>query len=150
MTPHPAPAATPYVIGVHTPGAFDVSGAHAVAVTHENDSAGLGTSGRALLRAAGFEPWGHGGWIRDDEGGGTCYDDMWALSEAIAWAVGLGGTVANPGNVAVVPDVITVQRISDTDLRRYVEHASGDMAGWADLTTAERCQLFNDVHRSDG
>jgi hypothetical protein len=42
---------------------------------------------RALLRQLGFETWGHGGWVRfaDDgsELGGTCYDDKWAMSEAL-------------------------------------------------------------------
>lgn len=39
---------------------------------------------RRLLRLAGFEPWGNHGWIRDDENGGTCYDDRWAMREAMA------------------------------------------------------------------
>lgn len=32
-----------------------------------------------LLVASGFAPWGHDGWIRDDEGCDTCYDTAWAL-----------------------------------------------------------------------
>lgn len=39
---------------------------------------------RALLRSTGFSPWGKGGWIRDDENGGTCYDDKWAMREAMS------------------------------------------------------------------
>ena len=36
-----------------------------------------------LLAATGFEHWGSHGWIRDDENGDTCYDDKWAMREAL-------------------------------------------------------------------
>lgn len=41
---------------------------------------------KALLRANGFEPWGEGGWVRFAEGefGGTCYDNRWAMQEALS------------------------------------------------------------------
>jgi hypothetical protein len=35
-----------------------------------------------LLKAKGFAPWGHDGWVRDDEGCDTCYDTAWALEQA--------------------------------------------------------------------
>ena len=42
---------------------------------------------RALLRAKGFESWGRHGWVRfiedGSEQGGTCYDDKWAMREAL-------------------------------------------------------------------
>lgn len=47
---------------------------------------------RALLRECHFEPWGRGGWVRfapdGSEQGGTCYDDKWAMSEALALTAG--------------------------------------------------------------
>lgn len=39
---------------------------------------------RGFLRAAGYEPWGKGGWIRDDENGDTCYDNKWAMQDAFS------------------------------------------------------------------
>lgn len=47
----------------------------------------LSATERALLREHGFEPWGAHGWVRfaedGSEQGGTCYDDRWAMAEAL-------------------------------------------------------------------
>lgn len=37
----------------------------------------------AVLKLTGFTRWGKGGWVRDEEGAGTCYDDRWAMREAL-------------------------------------------------------------------
>lgn len=40
---------------------------------------------RRLLRSQGFEPWGNHGWVLFGKGefGGTCYDDKWAMRDAL-------------------------------------------------------------------
>jgi hypothetical protein len=46
---------------------------------------------RDLLRSQGFEPWGNHAWVLfaedGSEQGGTCYDDRWAMREAL-WIAG--------------------------------------------------------------
>jgi len=69
---------------------------------------------RKLLAATGFSPWGMGGWVRDDEGAGTCYDDCWALREAAEIVQDEhGGTIKLPDGSEIVVEATTYERLWD-------------------------------------
>lgn len=46
------------------------------------DEVDLRRTAYSTLVKKGFTPWGKDGWVRDEEGCGTCYDTPWALNEA--------------------------------------------------------------------
>lgn len=58
---------------------------------------------RQLLKLAGFYPWGGGHWCAEHDQGETCYDDKWAVEEALT-VVGGSNHCANHPERSAMPD----------------------------------------------
>jgi hypothetical protein len=96
---------------------------------------------RKLIRSLGFEPWGNGGWVRDDEGGDTCYDDIWALRHAVEMSPLPDGTMVEAEPVGW--DALAAQ----AGVSAWWETADGPTR--VGLTRGDVVAAFNSKHGSD-